>query len=269
MMAISEKELIEILQQSEINCSKEEFEYWKMYHEFMMSNYGDAYINSPYFQKELEAIGEFIEPKKGERWLDLGCGALPVSRLILDREPNVDLWAGDIILLTAKEKLKKMGNPPVKLVRLDLTKALLFEGNFFDGIVASKVLPYIPESQGKEGKEGLREIFREVFRILKPGGVLVWSGSIKDVSRLKGTLLALGYIFNVYQWIKQRCFLPMFAVKVNKVFKPVVEKIKKGIYPVFSVKEYEDLLNSVGFVNQEWKLTFGNQVLVNKSVKPV
>ena len=84
--------------------NKEELEYWKSYSEFMMTKYRDAYINSPYFQDELKAISGFINPKNGERWLDLGCGALPVSEVLLDKKVELELWAGDIILTPARKK---------------------------------------------------------------------------------------------------------------------------------------------------------------------
>ncbi|XOB40201.1 MAG: methyltransferase domain-containing protein [Candidatus Nealsonbacteria bacterium] len=266
-MIISNEKEIQALEEG--GMSNKELEYWRQYSEFMMSKYRDAYINSPYFQEELRAINEFMEPKEKERWLDLGCGALPVSELLLTKKVDLELWAGDIILAPAEKKIEELGNPPVKLFYIDLTKKLKIPDNFFDGIGASKVLPYIPESQGEKGKEALRQIFKELFRILKPGGTLVWSGSIKNVSRFRGTLLALGYILNPYQWIKQRCFLPVFAAKVNEVFKPMVEKIKEGTYPVLSQEENEDIILSVGFENPEWRLTFGKQVVVNKVTKPL
>lgn len=266
-MIISNEKEIQVLEEG--GMSKEELEYWKQYSEFMMTKYRDAYINSPYFQEELSAINEFMDPKDKERWLDLGCGALPVSELLLNKKADIELWAGDIILAPAEKKLEELGNPSVKLFYIDLTKKLDIPDNFFDGVGASKVLAYIPEVQARKGKEALRQIFKEVFRILKPGGTLVWSGSIPNVSRFWGTLMALGYVLNPYQWIKQRCFLPTFAVKVNKLFKPMVEKIKEGKYPVFPQEENEEIILSVGFENPEWRTTFGKQVIVNKVTKPL
>ncbi|MCM8823410.1 MAG: class I SAM-dependent methyltransferase [Candidatus Omnitrophica bacterium] len=47
--------------------------------------------------------------------------------------------------------------------------------NFFDGIGANLVLPYVIDFCGKKGKEAFAGVLQELFRILKPGGHLVWS----------------------------------------------------------------------------------------------
>ena len=250
----------------------EELKFWKEYAELMTGKDRDTFLNLPLYQEELKAFKEFIEPKGGQRWLDIGCGALPLTELIWQTSRGeVELWAGDIYLSPAQKRLEEIGNPSIKLKYLNLTKKLPFSDNFFDGIVAGKVLPYIPEFEGERGKEALKGIFQEMFRVLKPGGVLVWSGAIKGMSRWQGVLTGLRYGFrhiryllNPYHWIKQRCFLPLSVIKIIKFFKPMEEKGKKGIYPFLSQKEYEDLLISIGFKNPEWKITFGRQVLVNK-----
>jgi ubiquinone/menaquinone biosynthesis C-methylase UbiE len=250
----------------------EEMEYWAKYSDFMTGKNRDPYINSPYFQTELKKISEFISPQEGQKWLDLGCGALPIAELFLKKAEGKDLeiWAGDVNLKPAKKKLEELGNPPIKLRHIDVTEKMPFPNDFFDGIVASKVLTFIPKAHGKEGKEGLREIFKELFRILKPGSVLVWTTTQKGVSSLKGILLGLGYVLNPYQWLKQKSFLPVFTYQLNNVFKPVVEKVHTGVYPVLnSREEYEEMLEKIGFKNPEWKTTAGFQVLVNRVDKPL
>jgi len=256
---------------SEVSIREEEKKFWKKYAEFMVSKYRDLYLNLYYCKSEFKIIKEFIQPKRGERWLDLGCGALPVSELILQvSNGELEIYAGDIHLFPAKKKLKELDNPSqIKLKYVDLTEKLPFSDNFFDGIVASKTLIYIPESQGQKGKEGLRKIFQELFRILKPGGVLIWSIQMKGLSFLRGVLFGLGYVLNPYQWIKKKCFLPLFAIKVIKLFKPLLEKGEKGIYPLLSQREYEELLISIGFKNPRWKITPEKQMLVNKVNKPL
>jgi ubiquinone/menaquinone biosynthesis C-methylase UbiE len=252
--------------------SEEELKFWKEYAELMTSKNGYIFLNLPLYKEELKAFEEFIDPKAGERWLDIGCGALPITELILRKSKgDVEIWAGDLFLSPAKKRLKEIGNPPIKLKYLDLTRKLPFPDKFFDGITAGKVLPYIPEFEGKRGKDALKGIFQEMLRILKPGGILIWSGAVKGMSRWMGVLIGLrytGYVLNPYNWIKTRNILPFSIIRIIKFFKPMEEKGRNGIYPFLSQKEYEDLLILIGFKNPEWKITFGKQILVNKVKKP-
>ncbi|HOK35065.1 MAG TPA: methyltransferase domain-containing protein [Candidatus Pacearchaeota archaeon] len=243
---------------------EEEREFWKEYAELMISKYRDAFLNLPHYQNELKVINEFINPQKGQKWLDLGCGSLPVTELILEKSKGeVEIIAGDLYLEPAKKRLQELGNSSIKLQHIDLSQKLPFPDNYFDGIVSSKVITYIIESQGQKGKNALKVIFQEIYRILKPGGVLIWSTPKKDVSRLTGALLASIYLLNPCQWIKQKCFLPYFAIKMIKFFTPVEE------YTFLSEEEYENLLIQIGFQNSKWKISFGKQVLVNKVNKPL
>jgi len=250
----------------DLDSFQEEREFWKEYADFMsIKKYRDAFIYSSFNQDELIKINEFINPQKGQKWLDLGCGSLPVTELILEKSKGeVEIIAGDIHLEPAKKRLSELGNPScIKLQYIDLSKKLPFPDNYFDGIVSSKVITYITESQGQKGKNALKVIFQEIYRILKPGGVFIWSTPKKDVSRLTGALLASIYLLNPYQWIKQKCFLPYFAIKMVKFFTPVEE------YAFLNQEEYKNLLIQIGFQNSKWKISFGKQVLVNKINKPL
>ena len=247
---------------------EEEREFWKEYAELMISKYRDAFLHLPHYQNELKVINEFINPQKGQKWLDLGCGSLPVTELILEKSKGeVEVIAGDIHLEPAKKRLSELGNPSsVKLQYIDLSQKLPFPDNYFDGIVSSKVIPYILEFEGIRGKDGLRGVFQEIYRILKPGGVLIWS-YMQKMNNFKGILISIGYILNPYQWIKRKVFLPLYAIKTMNFFKSTEEKTNKGIYHVFPQKEYSDLLTSIGFENLEWKESFGGMTLVNKAEK--
>jgi len=256
---------------TKIDTSQErELEFWEDYAIFMATKERKVYLNSPLYREEFKTIGEFILPRKGERWLDLGCGALPAAELIYNMSGGkAEVWGGDIYLCAAQRRLRELDYPPIKLKQIDLTKRLLFPDNYFDGIVASKVLNYIIESQGETGKSALIKIFQELFRILKPGGVLVWSSFGKEINRQKAAKVYFKYLLNPAEWIRARYFLPIFAFKIFRWAKPFEEKIKKGVYHSLSEQEYDELLLLAGFENSEWKRTFANQLLVNKVNKPL
>ena len=83
---------------------EEEQKFWKEYADLMTSNYRDAFLHLPHYQNELKVINEFINPQKGQKWLDLGCGSLPITELILEKSKGeVEIIAGDLYLEPAKK----------------------------------------------------------------------------------------------------------------------------------------------------------------------
>jgi ubiquinone/menaquinone biosynthesis C-methylase UbiE len=255
---------------NDVGIREKEDIFWREYADFIVSRDGLLFLESPPYQHEFKCFSSFIKPKEGQRWLDVGCGALAIAKLICQlSEGKAEVLAGDIYLSPAKKELEKIGNSKIILKKVDLTKRFPFPDNYFDGITASKVLSYIIEFEGRKGKEGLKDMFKELFRVLKPGGVLVWSFLRSDMNRWKGAILYLGYLFNPYQWLKTRCFLPGFALRMLKWAQPFEEKVKKRIYYSLSKEEYEELMKSAGFENPEWKITFADQILISKVKKPL
>ncbi|MDD5639048.1 MAG: hypothetical protein PHO28_04050 [Candidatus Pacebacteria bacterium] len=87
---------------------EDERRFWKEYGDFIMTDDGKRLLRIPYYQRELKMIKELINIKNGERWLDLGCGALPISEMILDlsKGKKIELYAADINLEPAKKRLQ-------------------------------------------------------------------------------------------------------------------------------------------------------------------
>lgn len=248
----------------------EEKKFWTERYVNFMEEWGDIYINTPYFQQEMKAIQEFVEQEnlsEKVRILDLGCGSLPASEFLIKKP--IELWVADLDLKLAEKKWKDLGKPDINFKKIDLRKKLPFNNQLFDGVIAAKTLTFVPAPQGKEPEESLKNIFQEIHRILKPGGWLIWSSTVKGVSTAKGVTKGLGFIMNPLQWIKLRCFLPLFAYRLNEIFKPVMKKAEKGTYPVFGKEKYEEIVRSASFQNPQWKDTGGFQVLVNKVKKPL
>ncbi len=275
--------LIEDQQKVALIQRVEEYRFWKEYMDFLDTKEGKIFLNSPPYRKEFQVFKEFLEPivsKLTEKQdivevLEIGCGrAFLIVRAMKEITKNfgfgmkAKVCASDIFLDGAKEKLEALGYFDVSLKKVDLREKLPFSDNSFDIIGASKVIQDIPFSQGKTGKEALVEIFKELYRILKPGGVLIWSFMRVDLNPVKGALKYMGYLLNPIEWIKARYFLPKYAIKMVKWAKPFREKLKKGIYHRITKEECEKLLLSVGFENPEFKLTFAEQFFVNKANKP-
>ena len=105
--------------------------------------------------------------------LDAGCGTGNYSLAMLDhvgRIEAVDLNPG--MLAVASEKLAgaaSEGRVSFNTARID---ELPFDDGRFDGVMINQVLHHLPDNPA-EGFPEHRGVFRELARVLKPGGALV------------------------------------------------------------------------------------------------
>ena len=109
---------------------------------------------------------EQMKIEKGHRVLDLGCGTATLAILIKKSHPDAEVTGLDgdpKILEMARSKVEKEG------LEITLDEGMAFELPYHDGtfdrVVSSLVFHHLTgENKGRT--------FREIFRVLKPGGEL-------------------------------------------------------------------------------------------------
>lgn len=127
--------------------------------EKLLSNVGDMSL-----KRRARRIIEELNLKQNEKIIDLGCGTGYYLYLLSNLPVKLNLTGCDNdvkALVEAKNSLSKN----IKFIPGDLHK-MPFKRNFFDKAVASEVLEHL---------ENNTLALREIFRVLKPGGVLVIS----------------------------------------------------------------------------------------------
>jgi len=172
--------------------------------------WGDVYFNlekaHPYTNLANRMRG-LIEPRAGETWLDVGCGPLRISELIHEKSKGTikQIEAVDVVLKPAREKLAKFLKSgiclPVNLKYASITDSLPYEDNFFDGIGVNLVLPYVTDFRGNGGKEALEGVLSEIFRVLRPGGHMVWSTPKSRVNFMWVFIASVPDMLNIYEYI--------------------------------------------------------------------
>ena len=116
----------------------------------------------PSFQAQKAIVLEMLEGAGG-RLLDLGCGPALMEPALLDR--GFEVWGID-----ASERMIEAGRARVPHPRCHLdpgdASSLRFASGFFDAAISMGLLEYFPDYS---------PVLREVARVLKPGGIAVFT----------------------------------------------------------------------------------------------
>ena len=178
---------------------------------------------------------DILNPKRGEKWIDLCCGTGDMSILLAKymkcSENIIGLDSAAKALLVARERSKD-NHSSIEWINGDALKTNL-PSHQFDGLLMAYGLRNLSSSE-----DGLRE----AFRILKPGG----RAGILDFRSFKG-----GSIEGFFQEI----YLSLYVVPIASAFGLGEEYsyIKKSLVHFPSGAEQIHLALSAGFEKAEYQ----------------
>ena len=206
----------------------------------------DSVVNMYDTTKRLEVIFNELLPKKikGKKLLDAGCGTGWASAWAAERGAKVtSMDVGDKLL---KEVAKKCKSKRVKGSILEMP----FRTNSFDIVVSTEVIEHVEDPQ---------KAIKEMFRVLKPGGVLAlttpnkfWHWSVTAANSL-GIRPYQG-LENWFSWheLQDACKKAGFSVKKTR-----------GIHAFpFVIKQTHSLLNYL-----DRHQDFLGPIMVNQAIK--
>ena len=153
----------------------------------------DQSLALPY-QELLEDTARWLNVRPGERWLDLGCGCGQLTALLWQRSGG---QVGEIVAMDCnavnegaieklQRKLAAAGKaPPIRFVAGNFSAGLpQFADGTFDGIVSGLAISYAESCDAQTGRysdQAYNRLLAEMFRILKPGGRIVFSVNVPNV----------------------------------------------------------------------------------------
>ena len=126
-----------------------------------MDTMASAYLEQTAWTRlRLEAVQALVEPRPGERVLDLGCAAGAISHFLSELGcETVGVDAEPLALEKARGLFPDLQFQLANVVRLP------FEDASFDKAVAADLVEHLDD-------ETLRAMLRETRRVLRPGGTL-------------------------------------------------------------------------------------------------
>jgi arsenite methyltransferase len=124
-----------------------------------------------------------------DRTLDLGCGPGTQLAQIASLNPDTQFVGIDLsttMLESARAHIAKLGLSNVRLAQGDITDLRAFPDHSLDAVTSTMALHHLPT------RDHIDACFREISRVLKPGGALY----LTDFARLKSlkSVIAFAYM---------------------------------------------------------------------------
>ena len=249
------------------NISVDNKKFWEN-EAYFWNNYGKIYRHleaaTPY-RNMLKKIGDILSGGNSKIWLDAGCGPGTMIDLIISKQKYYSRIVGvdfdGIMTDQASRRLGSMDNIEIK--QGDLSKPLDFNDEYFDGIIANLVLSYIILFDNKyTGVEALKYSLRDMYRLLKDGGLFVWTTPVENVNFNKVFLGSWRQVFNPLtpQYIYYGPRILSYALKIQK-------KGQLGIYHFVSKDILIEIMSEIGFKDIKIDKTFADQAYLISASK--
>jgi len=225
-------------------------------------NYFDVYdvLNEliPY-QELLEKIVEHLNLKESDLVLDAGSGTGNLSVLI--EKTGARVVGIDFSNVGVSIHKRKIPNADVRIG--DLTQPLPFPDNHFDKICSNNVIYTIPI-------EKRPNLFKEFYRVLKPGGVIVISNIHKSFSpsRIYTDHVRREFMQNPLASAYRLVKFVSPTVKMFSYNKKITKENTSGSYDFLDIHDQHRLLKDAGFSRiSEGEYVYAGQAVLNWAVR--
>lgn len=248
-----------------VSVSSEDTNYWL--DESNARAFWDQRQAVPY-QELLQHTAQLMTPAAGERWLDLGCGRGELTAALWQRGNGqlAEIVAMDCAAVNAEPlaRLQRKLNPPARPEQIRFMTGNFSDGltqfadSSFDGIVSGLAISYaesIDPVTGQYTDSAYNHLLSEMYRILKPGGRLVFSVNVPQPDFWKVFWKSLSMAFRVSKPLK----VLANTWKMQKTGAWLRKEARRGRFHYFKVEEIVARLQNAGFDNVSHRLSFAEQ----------
>jgi SAM-dependent methyltransferase len=225
----------------------------------------------PAYQRLLADTVAWLDPRPGERWLDLGCGGGQLTRALWKKSSGrLRAIVGlDCAALneTAYERLRAEVEPrpaadQIRFVAESFSGGLpTWENGQFDGVVSGLSLQYAEDYSEELGRWTTAAYDRLLVRIgelLRPGGRFIFSVNVPEPNWAKITLLSLPSILQAAQplrYLKNSWRLLRYGRWMKR-------EARRGRFHYLSADAVADKLARAGFQSIDHRLSYAGQAYI-------
>jgi SAM-dependent methyltransferase len=231
----------------------------------------------PPYRRLLADTAAWLDPRPGERWLDLGCGGGQLTRTLWEKSGGTlaEVVALDCAAANARalEKLCAAVHPPatagqIRFLHADFSTGLAgCASATFAGVVSGLAIQYAESYDAERGHwttEAYEQLLSEVYRVLVPGGRFVFSVNVPEPAWVKVALYAVPGFFRASHPLRYA----KNAFRMLRYGSWLKREARRGRFHYLPMSAVQQKLTAAGFVAVRHRLSFARQAYVIGCERP-
>jgi SAM-dependent methyltransferase len=221
----------------------------------------------PPYLRLLSDTAEWLDPRTGECWLDLGCGCGQLTKTLWEKSRGelAEAVAFDCAAANERviERLRSEVRPPaderLHFVHADFSAGLAsWEDGRFDGVVSGLAIQYAEshsEETGRWTTDAYDRLLGEIHRVLKAGGRFIFSVNVPQPAWGKVGLHSFSGVFRSPRpgrYLKN-------MMRMYRYGRWLTREARRGRFHYLPIDSVVSRLTVAGFAAVEHRLTYCDQ----------